>query len=235
VLQSKGKAERRLCMRSRFLVRAALELRNKNSLEHTFGIGIAWSDLIRRGMTTGVKDLLSHRNKDLTAQETDGLVLLLRVRGVQAEADLLELAVYFLPSRWLIEDLGARTELLRRKDRLSRNLLCFGKTPAIGTKLTVVRGYYLPRGIRIRSDDGMDGFAKEAEELLIRCMEQVEAGIVEDPIVLPISPVDPMLVDVGRCRSYPVVCRGQPSEVVQTCKEVILGQTSRPVDAGGRQ
>jgi hypothetical protein len=60
-LQSKGMAERRLYMRSRFLVRAALELRNKNSLEHTLGIGIAWSDLVRQGVRTGVKDLLSHR------------------------------------------------------------------------------------------------------------------------------------------------------------------------------
>ena len=184
-------------------------------------------------MTTGVKDLLSYRNKDFTAQEADGLVLLLRVSCVQAKADLLELTVYFLPSGWLIEDLGARSELLSCKDWLSRNFLCFDKTPTISSKLTVVRGYQLSHDICIRSDNGMDGFAKEAQELLIRCVEQVEAGIVEDPIVLPISPVDTMLVDVSRGGSYPVVGRGQAIEIVQSCKKLILGQTSRPIGASG--
>lgn len=50
VLQSKREAQPRLGMSARFLVDAAFKLSVEDFLDQALGFGVAWSDLIRRGM-----------------------------------------------------------------------------------------------------------------------------------------------------------------------------------------
>ena len=43
----------------------------------------------------------------------------------------------------------------------------------------------------------MNCFAEESKELFVWGPQEVEAGIVEDPIVFPVPPFDPVLVNIA--------------------------------------
>jgi hypothetical protein len=71
------------------------------------------------------------------------------------------------------------------------------------------------RFVRVRSDNRMHGLAEKSQKLFVGLVEEIEARVVKDPIVLPIIIPDAMLKDVGGSRFISVILRMQAVRVVE--------------------
>jgi hypothetical protein len=209
-------------MSPRLFVGTAFQLFAEEPFEHSPGVGVTWEDAIRCEMTGGIVDLLSDRYQNLTTKESDSLVLLLRLGGVEARTHFLELAIYLLPPSGFFEDLSALAKLLRREDGPTRNLFRLDERPAVGCELAVIGGNKIARLIRIWSHDGVSGFTEEPQKLIIRCAKKAEAFVVEDPVVRPVWPVDPVLVDVPRRVAHSSVRRRHGGKVIEAGEEIVF-------------
>jgi hypothetical protein len=74
---------------------------------------------------------------------------------------------------------------------------------------------------------------EEREQHLVGPVRELEARVGEDPVVVPVEVVDPVLPDVAARRLEPVVSGRQRLEVVDPCEEVDLVESSPPRAAFG--
>ena len=203
----KGKCEPKspARMSARLFVYPAVEFLAEECFEHPLRVSIAWSDTIRRGMTPGVIHLLRNRYQDLAAKKPDGLVLLFGLSRVEAKTNFLELTIDPLPACGFFEHLNPLANLLWREYGSTGDLLQLDEGPAVGCQFPVVHHDKLPCFIRIWPDNWMNGLTEKPKQLFVRCAKKIETGVVEHPVVFPISPVDTVLVDVAGCVAKPVV------------------------------
>jgi hypothetical protein len=68
-------------------------------------------------------------------------------------------------------------------------------------------------------DLGMDGSCQEVEQHLVRPVAQLQPRVLEDPVVVQVGVVEPVLLDVGADSREPAVQGRRPVQVVEVLQE----------------
>lgn len=80
----------------------------------------------------------------------------------------------------------------------------------VGAQLPVELGDQFGHLVHVGPDNRVHDLCEEGQELVVVAAHQVEPGVVEDPVVLPVVRVEhPVLVDVGERTGEPAVVGGQ--------------------------
>jgi len=77
----------------------------------------------------------------------------------------------------------------------------------------------------------MDDLAEEAEEGLVISVREIETWIVENPVILPVVVIDPVLPDVTCSVLEASIRRGKARQIKEPGEETRLLEAAAPVDS----